>query len=63
MPKEKEKEATVLVRPYEEWALELGTPPWLVAAVAAKERWPEGQPVSREAFERAVKTAMKEVIR
>ena len=50
-------------RPYEEWARELGTPGWLLAATKAKHRWPEGKVATRAEYEAAVKAAMKEVIR
>ena len=50
-------------RPYEEWARELGTPGWLLAAARALRRWPSGQLVTRGEYEKAVKAAGSEVIR
>jgi hypothetical protein len=50
-------------RSVEEWASELGTPAWALAAARMKHAWPEGRQLSRAEFERAVVAARNEVIR
>ncbi|ALJ90059.1 hypothetical protein [Thermus aquaticus] len=50
-------------RPYEEWARELGTPGWLLAAAKTKAGWALGQEVTRKEYEAALKATQGEVIR
>ncbi len=50
-------------RPYEEWARELGTPGWLLAAAKTKAGWALGQEVTRKEYETALEAAEGEVIR
>ena len=50
-------------RPYEEWARELGTPGWLLAAAKTKAGWALGQEVTRKEYEAALGAAQREVIR
>lgn len=58
-----EKTKTETMRPFEEWAALLATPPWLLAAARAKENWPEGREVSESEYRAALKAAQSEVIR
>ncbi len=64
MPKEKETQTQEEVRrPHEEWAAEKGTPSWLLAAARANAGWALGQEVTEREYDRAVESALKEVIR
>jgi hypothetical protein len=64
MPKEKETQVQEEARrPHEEWAVQKGTPAWLLAAARAKTKWALGQEVTEREYDRAVEAALKEVIR
>lgn len=64
MPKKEEvRQEAQELSSFEEWARTLGTPAWLLAAVRARARWPQGKLLAKEEYEKAVQDALKEVIR
>lgn len=50
-------------QPVEDWAAELATPRWLLAAARQKHGWPQGRLLSRTEYERAIRATEGEVIR
>jgi hypothetical protein len=42
------------MRAIEDWAKELETPPWLLAAMKAARKWGEGKKVEKSTYEKAV---------
>lgn len=47
----------------EDWATELDTPRWLLAAARQKHGWPQGRLLTRAEFEKALRATEGEVIR